>query len=183
MKMFATLFVVFAIASSALGECPVPPTVPGADIGKIAGRWYEIAGPTRNFTCMTWDYTPREDGNFNSTTLSTLPDGSKDAEYMLAERADDQNLLNLYAMSHRTPYPITFYIADTDYDNYLAAYTCVVVPWRSDILSGLILSRTNTMDAEKYAELTDLLVNKIGVSSDVVGPITQKDCKYWPVPQ
>ncbi|XP_015786723.1 apolipoprotein D-like [Tetranychus urticae] len=186
--MIATLFVVFAFASSALGDCPVPPTVPGADIGKIAGRWYEIAGPTAhqispNLTCITEDFTLRKDGNFNLTVLSTFQNGSKHVEYGLAGRTDAQNSLNLYPMGYKTPYLLTFYIADTDYDNYLAAYACYTDAGLSTIQGGLILSRTNTMSADKYAELIDLLVNKIGVSSDSVGPIVQRGCKYWPVLQ
>ncbi|WP_289458530.1 hypothetical protein, partial [Klebsiella pneumoniae] len=71
-KMIATLFAVFAFASSALGQCPVPPPVAAVDMSKIAGLWYEMAGLaavgfTEAYLCTTEEFTPREDGNFNFT--------------------------------------------------------------------------------------------------------------------
>ncbi|XP_015783221.1 apolipoprotein D-like [Tetranychus urticae] len=178
MKMIATLFVVFAVASSAFGQCPVPTPVSGADIGKIAGRWYEISGSTLDLTCVTMDFTPREDGNFNYTTLGSKSDGSKHSRHLLAIRTDNENSFNISDMSTETRYPITFYIADTDYDNYLAMYSCVFLPGSSGLFSGSILSRANSMDDEKHAELFDLLINKVGLTADKIQPITQEYCKY-----
>ncbi|XP_015783189.1 apolipoprotein D-like [Tetranychus urticae] len=184
MKMIATLFFVFAVASSALGQCPISPTTPGSDIGKIAGRWYAIAAPTidrfqETVTCVTEDFIFREDGNFDYTVLGTSLDGSKTRLHWLAERTESQNAFNLTDRSKS--YQVTYNIVDTDYDNYLAIYSCFYLPGYTTIQTGMILSRTNTMNADKYAELTDLLVNEIGVASNTFGPIVQKDCKYWPV--
>ncbi|XP_015783357.1 apolipoprotein D-like [Tetranychus urticae] len=169
MKMIATLFVVFAVAASALGECPVPPTVPGADIGKIAGRWYETTDAfSHNSTFITFDFTPREDGDFNLTIHAPF---SKHDEYVLAKRTDNQNVLNFIDVYHKTRYQVTFNIADTDYDNYLVAYTCLVYSSHSALDLPMILSRTKTMSAEKYAKLSDLVDNEIGVSRDKIEPV------------
>nr|AYV89027.1 apolipoprotein D isoform X1 [Tetranychus truncatus] len=192
MKMIATLFFVFAFASPAFGgffsKCPTPPIAPaGADIAKIAGRWYEIARPTKasenGLTCVTCDVTPRKDGNFNITNLGTKPDGSKAGEYGLAKRTSSQVLLNIYSLTVKLPFPIGFNIAYTDYDNYLVAYTCLGIPPIYTVKHGWILSRNNTISADKLTELTDLLFTKYEVSRDETEFTTQKDCKYWPVPQ
>uniref|UniRef100_T1KQR8 Lipocalin/cytosolic fatty-acid binding domain-containing protein n=2 Tax=Tetranychus urticae TaxID=32264 RepID=T1KQR8_TETUR len=185
--MIATLFVVFAFASSALGQCPVPLPVPAVDLSKIAGRWYEIAGLTagefiESRACTTHDFTPREDGNFNCSFGGIKTDGSKFSDIGIAKRTDIPNLLNLNSLTEMVPWPINFYVADTDYDNYLAASFCMDIPQLLiTVRVGMILSRTNTMSADKYAELTDLLVNKIGLPSDSIQSTIQKDCKYWPV--
>ncbi|XP_015783215.1 apolipoprotein D-like [Tetranychus urticae] len=163
MKMIASLFVVFAFASSALGECPVPPTTPGADIGKIAGRWYETIEILPNLTTtLTLDFTPRDDGDFNLTTHAPF---SKHDEYILAKRTDNQNVLNFTDPDHKIRFQNTFNIADTDYDSYLVAYNCFIFPHHSAVHARYVLSRTETMNADKLAQLTDL-VNKIGVSPD-----------------
>uniref|UniRef100_T1KP48 Lipocalin/cytosolic fatty-acid binding domain-containing protein n=2 Tax=Tetranychus urticae TaxID=32264 RepID=T1KP48_TETUR len=183
MKMIATLILVFAIASSTLAQCPVPPTVPVSDVAKIAGRWYQIAGPTFSGTenqpkCVTADFTPKKDGNFNLTMNATDPDGSKNSGVGLVERTDNQNLLKLHTSPYTTSSSINVYLVDTDFDNYLAAYICFLDPSQSPVQTGVILSRANTVDAEKYAELTDLLINKAGVSTDYFIATNQKDCQY-----
>ncbi|XP_015783213.1 apolipoprotein D-like [Tetranychus urticae] len=165
MKMFVTLFVVFAVASSALGECPVPPNVPGADIGKIAGRWYRIGGKSiitgnpRTDLYITDDFIPLEDGNFNYTITEAYSEDIKFSVYNLAERTDSQNSLNVYDIERKVPYHMTYYIIDTDYDNYLAAYACLETPISTSPVTSFILSRTNSMSAAKYDELSNLLVN------------------------
>ncbi|XP_015783726.1 uncharacterized protein LOC107361410 isoform X2 [Tetranychus urticae] len=111
--------------------------------------------------------------------LGTQHDGSMNIEQLLAIRTGSQNSIDLNDMAKRLPYQVTLYVADTDYENYLATYSCIHIPGYSNIIYGWVLSRTNTMSDEKYAELNDLLVNKVGVPSDVFGPIIQKDCKYW----
>ncbi|XP_015783216.1 apolipoprotein D [Tetranychus urticae] len=164
MKMIATLFVVFAVVSSALGECPVPPTIPGFDIGKIVGRWYQtVESWPENATTFTLDFTLREDGDFNFT--ARIADDSLPAEYALAKRTEYQNVLNVTDPYHKSRYQTTINIVDTDYDNYLAAYDCFIFPHHSAIHARYVLSRTETMNADKLAQLTDL-VNKIGVSRD-----------------
>ncbi|XP_015783652.1 apolipoprotein D [Tetranychus urticae] len=186
MKMIATLFVVFAFASAALGQCPVPPPVPAVDISKIAGLWYEIAGFSAigfidSYTCTTEEFTPREDGNLNITIRGNELNGSNVTDYGLVKRTDKQNLLDIYSLSpehEENPYPIIFYVADTDYDNYLAASFCYYIPGLDTAKGGMILSRTNTMEADKYNKLVDMLVNKIKVPRDYILPTSQKDCKY-----
>ncbi|XP_015783651.2 apolipoprotein D [Tetranychus urticae] len=182
MEMIVPLFVVFAFASSALGQCPVPPPVPAVDMSKIAGLWYEMAGLsavgfTEAYLCTTDEFTHREDGNFNFTIRGTKLNGVNITDYGLTERTDVQNLLNIYTPPD-SPYPLVFYVADTDYDNYLAASFCYCVPGIFTGKGGMILSRTNTMSADKYNELADMLVNKIGVPRDYIEPTSQKNCKY-----
>nr|AYV89092.1 apolipoprotein D isoform X2 [Tetranychus truncatus] len=192
MKMIATLFFVFAFASPAFGGwfgwCPTPPKAPeGTDITKIAGRWYEIARPTKasenGLTCVTSDFTLRPDGDYNITNLGLKPDGSKAGEYGEAKRTDSQSLLNVYSFAVKLPFPIGFNIAEADYDDYFVAYTCIGVPPFFTSKHAWILSRKNTMDADKLKRLTDLVINQYGVEPAEIEVTPQKDCKYWPVPQ
>ncbi|XP_015781510.1 apolipoprotein D [Tetranychus urticae] len=180
MKMIATIFVVFAFAYSALGECPTPPVAPDdADVARIVGRWYEIARPTtaseNGLTCVTCNVTPRDDGDFNITNLGTKPDGSMASEYAIAKRTSSQSLLHINPIAIKIPFAIPFNIAATDYDNYLVAYTCL-----RDVKRGWILSRSNSMSEAQLTELTNLLATKYGVSLDETEFTSHKDCKYWP---
>ncbi|XP_025016380.1 uncharacterized protein LOC112538731 [Tetranychus urticae] len=127
------------------------------------------------------DFTPREDGNFNYTTLGAESDGTKFSENLLAIRTDNQNSFNVSDLSTNSTSQITYYIANTDYDNFLTFYVCVYLPGYSNFLSGFILSRTNSMSDGDVYKLKNLLVNTYGVPSDRLGVITQKGCKYWPV--
>ncbi|XP_015783727.1 apolipoprotein D-like [Tetranychus urticae] len=181
MKMIATLFVVFAFASQAFGQCTVPPSFSCPNITKIAGRWYEIAGPIHDLACVTMDFTPREDGNFNYTIIGAKSDGSKFSQHLLATRTGLENSFNVSDMSTNTTSQITYYIANTDYDNFLVLYACVYLPGYSNFLSGSIFSRTNTMSDGDVYKLKNLLVDTYGVPSDSLVAITQKGCKYWPV--
>uniref|UniRef100_T1K7A6 Lipocalin/cytosolic fatty-acid binding domain-containing protein n=2 Tax=Tetranychus urticae TaxID=32264 RepID=T1K7A6_TETUR len=178
MKMIATLFVVFAFASSAFGHCPFSPFIPEADIGAIAGRWYNVIEPTlggfpQNLTNInTMNFTPREDGNFNLTISGTDPDGSNKSEHLLAERTEHPQRLNIYEFSKNTPYKVTFTVMETDdYVNYLGGYFCLITTTRSFPVSGGNFSRTDSMNAIKNVQLTDLLVDKVGVSGDRVRQI------------
>ncbi|XP_015783226.1 uncharacterized protein LOC107361023 [Tetranychus urticae] len=163
--MIATLFVVFAFASSALGAlptqnlCPVPPTTPGADIDKIAGLWHVISPPTSD-PPSTFYFMPRKDGNFNVTIPEDLRYGEKVYLNLLGERSDNENLLNIYPdMSKKYPYLMSLNILDVDYIHYMAGYMCFYLPTRSFPIGPLVLSRSNTMSADKLAELTDLIKN------------------------
>ncbi|XP_025017663.1 apolipoprotein D-like [Tetranychus urticae] len=162
MKMIVTLFVVFAFASSAFGfTCPVPETTPGADIGKIAGQWYVIRGIIISSTTnSTMTFTPREDVDFEIKWPGSTSTGEKYVAY--GRRTDNQNLLNIYFnVSKDAPIILSFNVVATDYDNYLAAYVC----WLGEnefLFDKLILSRSNTLNADKVAELDALLTDKVG---------------------
>uniref|UniRef100_T1KUE7 Lipocalin/cytosolic fatty-acid binding domain-containing protein n=1 Tax=Tetranychus urticae TaxID=32264 RepID=T1KUE7_TETUR len=99
MKMIATLFFVFvfAFASPAFGfTCPVPETTPGADIGKIAGQWNRILGPTLTLN-NTLTFIPREDLDFEiKVPGNIITTGEKFVAYWYGRRTDNQNLLNIY---------------------------------------------------------------------------------------
>ncbi|XP_015783229.1 uncharacterized protein LOC107361026 [Tetranychus urticae] len=160
--MIATLFVVFAVASSALGFCPFTPFIPSADIGAISGRWYvtqpNLGDSTQNLTHISMDFTPRVDGNFNLTISGTNPDGSKKREYWLAERSEYQRQLNIYDFSKKNPYKVNFNVMVTDnYVGYLNGYFCLILPTRSFPIYGGNFSRTDPMNGYKNVELTDLI--------------------------
>ncbi|XP_015783285.1 uncharacterized protein LOC107361069 [Tetranychus urticae] len=164
MKMIATLFVVIAFSSLAFAEsgyipCPVPPTTPGADIDKMAGLWYKTNGAPYSINLQVY-FTPREDGDFNFTIRS--PYGGKDWEDAIAERTDNQNILNLYnGMSKEIPSFMTLNIVDTDYDNYASVYLCwSFVPGTSFVGEHMNLSRTDYMAADKYRELANHVFDK-----------------------
>ncbi|XP_015783191.1 uncharacterized protein LOC107360988 [Tetranychus urticae] len=148
--MIATLFVVFAFASSALGFCPSTPVIPAADIGAISGRWLATLGDSpQNLTDITMDFTPRVDGNFNLTISGTHPDGSKKSEHWLAERTRYQRQLNIYDFSKKNPYRVNFNVMLTDnYVNYFSGYFCLILPTRSFSAYGGNFSRTDPMNAD-----------------------------------
>ncbi|XP_015790349.1 uncharacterized protein LOC107367185 [Tetranychus urticae] len=173
MKMIVkTLFFVFAFASSAFGfTCPVPETTPGADIDKIAGQWYQINGTTLTSN-DTWTFTPREDAGFAIKVPGTTTTGEKFSAIWYGRRTDNQNLLNIYFdVTKEAPVYLSLNVVATDYDNYLAGYLCWL--FQTEFLFGkLILSRTNTLNAGKVAELDALLTDKVG---NIFVPSIQKD--------
>ncbi len=186
--MISTLILVAALAGSAYSaSCPTPPPVPaGFDITKFGGRWFEVvrtSGFTENgLRCVTADFILRSDGDFNTTNSAIRKNGEAAIEHGTANRVKGGPADELKMVSSTIPLPIAFYIVDTDYDTYAAAYTCIGVPPLFTYETAWVFSRKNTLDDATTKRLTDLLTSKYGIYESSLEVTNQTDCTYTPFP-
>lgn len=142
--------------SLALGAGPVEP-VPDVDLGRYAGRWFEIARYPQFFqrNCageVTADYTLREDGQVEVVNRCRHEDGSEISARGVARRADPDGpasrLEVRFAPGWLSALPFVWadywvIALDPDY-----AWAVVGAPSRKYLW---ILSRTPQLDDETYA--------------------------------
>ncbi|XP_053205004.1 apolipoprotein D-like [Panonychus citri] len=183
--MFSTLFVFALIGSAFCASCPKPPTVgDDFDITKFGGRWFEVVRTTGftedGLTCVTADFDLRPDGDFNTTNSAFRKNGQRATEYGTAKRVKGGQKNELAMVSSAIPIPINFYIIETDYDNYAAAYTCIGVPPLFSYETAWIFSRTNTLDADTTQRLQNRLTNEFGIYPSTIEVTNQTDCTYLP---
>ncbi len=126
-------------------------TVPSVDVGRYAGKWYEIASLPFSFqegcTCTTAEYQMREDGVL-SVTNTCKKEGEVDQAVGKAFIVEGSNNAKL-KVQFFWPFKGDYWVIDLA-DDY--SYAVVGVPSRKYCW---ILSRTRTMNDDVYAAIVE----------------------------
>lgn len=131
-------------------------TVPGVDVMRYAGKWYEIASLPFSFqkgcSCTTAEYQLREDGVL-SVTNTCNKDGEIDRAVGKAFIVEGSNNAKL-KVQFFWPFKGDYWVIDLA-DDY--SYVVVGVPSRKYCW---ILSRTRTMNDDVYAGIMERVKSK-----------------------
>ncbi len=145
-----------ATSTTARLHLPELQTVPRVDLGRYVGTWYEIASFPQRFqrgcTATTATYTLREDGQVD--VVNRCREGSPDGPEKVARgraRVVDPSTQAKLEVSFFRPFWGDYWIIDLGADY---GYAVVGHPGRDYLW---ILSRTPTMDPERYASLVQRL--------------------------
>ncbi|XP_053213757.1 apolipoprotein D-like [Panonychus citri] len=171
MKVIAVVLLI--VSSSAAftikgSGCPSPyPPTKGFDVNKYLGNWYEIERSQTphedGVRCNTANYVLNSVGGINITNSGIDNTGHETAIALVASqvRADIPNYFSVI-LAPQLP-PATYWIVDTDYENYSAVACCYQITQDVQIFLGYVLSRERTIDSSVRSALEKTLYD-IGVN-------------------
>jgi lipocalin len=131
-------------------------TVPGVDIRKYAGKWYEIARLPNSFEegliCVTAEYTLRDDGKITVVNSGRNEDDYTNVSNIKGKAwVPDPDEPGRLKVQFFWPFAAPYYIFHLDQENY--QYALVGTPSRKYLW---ILSRTKEMEGNLYRELVEI---------------------------
>ncbi|KAJ1527796.1 hypothetical protein ONE63_007747 [Megalurothrips usitatus] len=114
-----------------LGSCPDVKVMPGFDVSKYLGKWYEAERYFAIFEfagkCVTGNYTVDEEGRIaivnHQTSALTGIQSTIEGEVKLVSRSDDAKLTVRFPSLPLT-LDVPYWVLDTDYDNYAVVWSC-----------------------------------------------------------
>lgn len=162
MKLHAVAAVLALSFAAGVANASPPATVPQVDLGRYAGKWYELARFPNKFQAncasdVSADYALHPDGGFNVTNRCKTADGTIDVAEGRARVTDPATNAKLevrFAPAWLSWLPTVwspYWILDLASDYSVAA---VGDPERDYLW---ILSRAPQIDDEQYEELVDRL--------------------------
>lgn len=156
MKKLIVPIVLLILSTSCTSQMQPLNTVPGVDLEKYAGKWYEIARLPNSFEkgldCVTAEYTLRDDGK-----VTVLNSGRKEKDPEKRNSAKgkawvpDPNEPGRLKVSFFWPFAGNYYIFHLDKENY--RYSLVGDPSRKYFW---ILARNPQMEQAQYDSLMEI---------------------------
>lgn len=158
--------------SLVLGGCAVReplPVVPSVDLGRYAGRWYEVAKIPNWFqrdcaSAATADYGLREDGRISVENRCLRADGSPIVARGVATVVPDSGNAKLKVRFGWVPVSGDYWILGLDTKNY--SWALVGHPSRKYLW---ILSRTPQLPEETYRGIVSL-AGRLGYDTALIEP-------------
>jgi len=149
-------------------------TVPGVDIKKYAGKWYEIARLPNSFekglVCCTAEYGLREDGKISVINTGVKEESGKVSSVTGKAWVPDPNEPGRLKVQFFWPFAAGYYIFHLDKENY--QYVLVGSPSRKYLW---LLARNPEIDDTLYRELVEIArKNEFAVESLIK---VRQDCK------
>ncbi|XP_053213758.1 apolipoprotein D-like [Panonychus citri] len=171
MKVIAVVLLIvsssFALIIKGPG-CPSPyPPKKGFKVNKYLGNWYEIERSQTphedGVRCNTANYVLNSVGGINITNSGIDNTGHETATTLIATQILP-NIPNYFAvfLDPQLP-PASYWIVDTDYENYAAVACCYQISQYVQVFLGYVLSRERTIDSSVRSALEKTLYD-IGVN-------------------
>ena len=131
-------------------------TVPGVDLNKYSGKWYEIARLPNSFEkgliCVTAEYSLREDGKVTVVNSGRKEDNPARIDSIKGKAwVPDPNEAGRLKVQFFWPFAGGYYIFHLDQENY--QYALVGTPSRKFFW---LLSRNPAIDESLYEELVKI---------------------------
>jgi lipocalin len=149
-------------------------TVPGVDLEKYAGKWYEIARLPNSFEkgliCCTAEYGLRDDGRISVINAGVKEESGKISSVKGKAWVPDPNEPGRLKVQFFWPFAAGYYIFHLDKENY--RYALVGTPNRKYLW---ILARDPVMEDVLYRELVEV-ATKNEFRTDILIKVRQ-DCK------
>ncbi|XP_049949651.1 apolipoprotein D-like [Schistocerca serialis cubense] len=165
----------------ALGACPDMQTVPGFDMARYMGRWYEAERYFALFEfggkCVSANYTDSGEGRVaivnRQTSSITGIRSTIEGEVRILGRTDDSKL-NVRFPSLPVTFTAPYWILDTDYDSFAVVWSCTNFGLFS-IRNAWILTRDRFPTLE-VMERAYSAVDRHGVSRAFFIRTDQRNC-------
>ena len=147
-------------------------TVPGVEIERYLGKWYEIARLPNSFekglVCVTADYSRRDDKYITVLNAGTREEDLSKRKTVTGKAwVPDASEPGRLKVQFFWPFSAGYYIFHLDKENY--QYALVGHPSRKYLW---VLSRSKTMDDQLYEELLDIAA-KNGFATNLIYKVPQ----------
>ncbi|XP_063075921.1 apolipoprotein D-like [Engraulis encrasicolus] len=164
------------------GKCAVPPVQQNFDVGRYAGRWYDIQKLPAVFQkgkCSQATYTARSDGQISVLNQSLQPDGAVTSTVGTAWAPDMNEPAKLVVRFVEGKRPGPYWVLSTDYESYSLVFSCTQLSSEVNVNFAWILSRSRSLPAETITQLEDKL-RSYGIKIDNMTVTDQTGCSAMP---
>ena len=150
-----SIIALILISTSCSSPMKTLTTVPGVDINRYAGKWYEIARLPNSFekglVCCTAEYGLRDDGKISVINAGVKEESGKISSVKGKAWIPDINEPGRLKVQFFWPFAAGYYIFHLDQKNY--QYALVGTPSRKYLW---ILARSPKIEESLYQELAEI---------------------------
>lgn len=173
-------FSVNSLSGMKMGGCPDFPVKENFDVNRFMTTWYEIERSDvfygRGLKCGKSEMSRNAAGNVDvRNSGTTIANGQVTEKTGVATIPDANQPAKMSLRTGRMPWPVNYWVLDTDYDAYSVIYSCKGFgAFHFDIV--WILSRHQAGLSTEHSNIARAKITQLGMDITRLKPQSQEGC-------